>query len=65
MLKPQDLRGDTVTLGHEVAGVIDQLGDDVQGSRLGQRVLLQAGEERGGAVLTRGVDYDGGWPSTR
>ena len=27
----------------------------------GQRVLLQAGEERGGRVHTRGVDYDGGW----
>ncbi|SDP39747.1 D-arabinose 1-dehydrogenase, Zn-dependent alcohol dehydrogenase family [Arthrobacter sp. ok909] len=61
MLKPQYLRGDTVTLGHEVAGVIDQLGDGVEGLRLGQRVLLQAGEERGGTVLTRGVDYDGGW----
>lgn len=61
MLKPQYLRGDTVTLGHEVAGVVDQLGEGVTGFEVGQRVLLQAGEERGGAVLTRGVDYDGGW----
>lgn len=61
MLKPLYLSGDTVTLGHEVAGVIDQLGDGVGGLRLGQRVLLQAGEERDGTVLTRGVDYDGGW----
>ncbi|MCZ2404658.1 zinc-binding dehydrogenase [Paenarthrobacter sp. Z7-10] len=61
MLKPPYLRGDSVTLGHEVAGVIDQIGDGVAGLRVGQRVLLQAGEERGGTVLTRGVDYDGGW----
>jgi NADPH:quinone reductase-like Zn-dependent oxidoreductase len=34
----------------------------VAGWAPGQRVLLQAGEEdRAGAVLTRGVDYDGGW----
>ena len=61
MLKPQYLEGDTVTLGHEVAGVIDQLGEGVAGLTIGQRVLLQAGEERGGTILTRGVDYDGGW----
>ncbi|BDZ48911.1 alcohol dehydrogenase [Frondihabitans sucicola] len=61
MLKPQYLPGDVVTLGHEVAGVVDQLGAGVTGVELGQRVLLQAGEEQHGAVLTRGVDYDGGW----
>ena len=61
MLTPQHLRGDVVTLGHEVAGVIDQLGDGVTGLVIGQRVLLQAGEEVAGVVLTRGVDYDGGW----
>jgi D-arabinose 1-dehydrogenase-like Zn-dependent alcohol dehydrogenase len=61
MLKPLHLQGDTVTLGHEVAGVIDQVGEGVAGLSAGQRVLLQAGEERGGAILTRGVDYDGGW----
>ncbi len=61
MLKPLFLAGDTVTLGHEVAGVIDQVGADVAGLAVGQRVLLQAGELRNGVVHTRGVDYDGGW----
>jgi threonine dehydrogenase-like Zn-dependent dehydrogenase len=61
-LTPLYLPGDVVTLGHEVAGVVDALGDDVDGWQPGQRVLLQAGEStRRGVVLTRGVDYDGGW----
>ncbi|MGK5671555.1 zinc-binding dehydrogenase [Micromonospora sp. URMC 106] len=61
-LTPLYLPGDVVTLGHEVAGVIDALGDDVEGWEPGQRVLLQAGErDRRGTVFTRGVDYDGGW----
>ncbi|MEU9508952.1 zinc-binding dehydrogenase [Micromonospora sp. NPDC048170] len=61
-LTPLYLPGDVVTLGHEVAGVVDAFGDDVEGWAPGQRVLLQAGErDRRGTVLTRGVDYDGGW----
>jgi threonine dehydrogenase-like Zn-dependent dehydrogenase len=61
-LTPLYLPDDVVTLGHEVAGVIDALGDDVEGWQPGQRVLLQAGEkDRRGTVFTRGVDYDGGW----
>lgn len=61
-LSPIYLRGDEVTLGHEVAGTIDALGEGVKGWRAGQRVLLQAGEEdRRGRLFTRGVDYDGGW----
>ncbi|MGB2569940.1 zinc-binding dehydrogenase [Micromonospora citrea] len=61
-LTPLYLPDDAVTLGHEVAGVVDVLGDGVQGWQPGQRVLLQAGErDRRGTVLTRGVDYDGGW----
>lgn len=61
-LTPLYLPGDVVTLGHEVAGVVDAFGDDVEGWEPGQRVLLQAGErDRRGTVLTRGVDYDGGW----
>lgn len=61
-LSPGFLDADAVTLGHEVAGVIDALGEGVTGWRPGQRVLLQAGELRAdGVVLTRGVDYDGGW----
>ncbi|MFV2115256.1 zinc-binding dehydrogenase [Micromonospora sp. LOL_025] len=61
-LTPLYLPGDVVTLGHEVAGVVDAFGDDLEGWQPGQRVLLQAGErDRRGTVLTRGVDYDGGW----
>ncbi|GAA2403586.1 zinc-binding dehydrogenase [Streptomyces glaucosporus] len=60
-LTPLHLPGDTVTLGHEVAGVVAEPGAGVTRWRPGQRVLLQAGEERGGVVWTRGVDYDGGW----
>ncbi len=59
-LTPLHLPGDTVTLGHEVSGVVAEPGAGVD-RRPGQRVLLQAGEERGGVVWTRGVDYDGGW----
>ncbi|WP_214402115.1 zinc-binding dehydrogenase [Pseudonocardia lacus] len=61
-LTPVFLPGDTVTLGHEVAGVVDALGPDVSGWEPGRRVLLSAGEQGpGGETLTRGVDYDGGW----
>ncbi|MFY0581785.1 zinc-binding dehydrogenase [Cystobacter fuscus] len=62
-----------VTLGHEVAGVIEKLGEGT-GTwwKVGQRVLLQAGQSCGACALcmtrtgcvrplTRGVDYDGGW----
>ena len=60
-LTPLHLRQPAVTLGHEVAGEIDEVGDGVDGLEIGQRVALQAGELRGSTVLTRGVDYDGGW----
>ncbi|MEH0844019.1 zinc-binding dehydrogenase [Micromonospora sp. CPCC 205711] len=61
-LTPLYLPEDVVTLGHEVAGVVDVLGDGAEGWTPGQRVLLQAGErDRRGTVFTRGVDYDGGW----
>ncbi|GAA0272300.1 zinc-binding dehydrogenase [Streptomyces polychromogenes] len=60
-LTPVHLTGDTVTLGHEVAGTIAERGPGVTGWTTGRRVVLQAGEVRDGRVLTRGVDYDGGW----
>ena len=61
-LKPGYLQGDEVTIGHEVAGVIDQIGDGVSNFVLGDRVLIIAGErnERG-QVTTLGFDYDGGF----
>ncbi|WP_236792424.1 zinc-binding dehydrogenase [Amycolatopsis sp. GM8] len=73
-LSPLFLDGPEVTLGHEVAGVIDAIGCGVPDSwQEGQRVALQAGERCGRCencvrfrdsclqVRTRGVDYDGGW----
>lgn len=61
-LTPLYLSGDVVTLGHEVAGTVDVVGDGVTDWQPGQRVLLQAGEmDAKGTVYTRGVDYDGGW----
>ncbi|MFI1970678.1 zinc-binding dehydrogenase [Streptomyces cinnamoneus] len=72
-LKPGRTTLDKVTLGHETAGVVDAIGPDVPaGWTEGRRVLLQAGERCGAcadcvrfapcrSVLTRGVDYDGGW----
>ncbi|MFI6871103.1 zinc-binding dehydrogenase [Nocardia sp. NPDC050406] len=60
-LTPLFLSGDVVTLGHEVAGTVHALGPGVATAQVGDRVLLQAGELRGAAVFTRGVDYDGGW----
>ncbi|MFF2198791.1 alcohol dehydrogenase catalytic domain-containing protein, partial [Streptomyces sp. NPDC058157] len=59
-LTPLHLPGDTVTLGHEVAGTIAELGPGVTGRSVGSRVVLQAGEVRDGRVLSRGVVYDGG-----
>ncbi|MFD7713799.1 zinc-binding dehydrogenase [Streptomyces sp. NPDC059786] len=60
-LTPLLLRGDTVTLGHEVSGTIAEVGEGVTVWREGQRVVLHAGEVRDGVTYTRGVDYDGGW----
>ncbi|MBU3060013.1 zinc-binding dehydrogenase [Nocardia sp. NEAU-G5] len=60
-LTPLFLGGDVVTLGHEVAGTVHALGPGVTAAKVGDRVLLQAGERREEQVFTRGVDYDGGW----
>jgi D-arabinose 1-dehydrogenase-like Zn-dependent alcohol dehydrogenase len=64
----------SVTLGHEVSGVIEKLGSAVPPLwQTGMRVLLQAGQSCGRCsacvgrtgqclkIQTRGVDYDGGW----
>jgi D-arabinose 1-dehydrogenase-like Zn-dependent alcohol dehydrogenase len=61
IVRPLYLRQDEVTPGHEIAGTIDALGSGVTGYPVGQRVVLQAGEERGGVLYARGADYDGGW----
>lgn len=61
-LKPGYLKGDEVTLGHEVAGEIDQIGDGVSNFKVGDRVLVIAGERNeNDQVTTLGFDYDGGY----
>jgi len=61
-LKPGYLQGDEVTLGHEVAGEIDQIGDNVSNFKVGDRVLVIAGERNEkNQITTLGFDYDGGY----
>ena len=62
ILSPGYLKGDHVTLGHEVAGVVDQVGAGVTTSTLGDRVVVIAGERNAAhQITTMGFDYDGGW----
>lgn len=62
ILSPGYLQGDHVTLGHEVAGVVDQVDDGVTTSNVGDRVVVIAGERNSAQqVTTMGFDYDGGW----
>ena len=62
ILSPGYLLGDHVTLGHEVAGVIDQVGAGVTTAAMGDRVVVIAGERNSAQqVTTMGFDYDGGW----
>jgi 2-desacetyl-2-hydroxyethyl bacteriochlorophyllide A dehydrogenase len=62
ILSPGYLDGDQVTLGHEVAGVIDQVGAGVTTSAVGDRVVVIAGERNAAQqITTMGFDYNGGW----
>jgi 2-desacetyl-2-hydroxyethyl bacteriochlorophyllide A dehydrogenase len=62
ILSPGYLEGDHVTLGHEVAGTIDQVGAGVATSTVGDRVVVIAGERNANQqITTMGFDYDGGW----
>ena len=62
ILSPGYLDGDQVTLGHEVAGVVDQVGAGVTSSRVGDRVVVIAGERNAAQqITTMGFDYNGGW----
>jgi len=62
ILSPGYLDGDHVTLGHEVAGVVDQVGPGVTTSALGDRVLVIAGQRNAAQqITTMGFDYNGGW----
>lgn len=61
-LSPGYLKGDEVTLGHEVAGTVDALGVSVHGFAVGDRVLVIAGERNENhQITTLGFDYDGGY----
>ncbi|MGQ5635715.1 MULTISPECIES: zinc-binding dehydrogenase [unclassified Streptomyces] len=72
-LVPLFAASDTVTVGHEVSGVVHALGPGLKrGLPVGTRVTLEAGKTCGtcaGCVrrrpctrmLTAGIDYDGGW----
>ncbi|MFE9610904.1 alcohol dehydrogenase catalytic domain-containing protein [Streptomyces sp. NPDC006012] len=61
-LSPARRTDGAVTLGHEVAGTVDATGPGVRGWRPGTRVVMLPGQlRRDGAVVTRGVDFDGGW----
>lgn len=51
----------TVILGHEVSGVVDQLGSEVEGWAPGDRVTLFPITDKVDGPRTQGVDYDGGW----
>lgn len=62
ILSPGYLTGDVVTLGHEVAGTIDQIGEGVESCSIGERVVVIAGERNNtNQIMTLGFDYDGGW----
>jgi 2-desacetyl-2-hydroxyethyl bacteriochlorophyllide A dehydrogenase len=62
ILSPGYLDGDQVTLGHEVAGVVDQVGAGVTSSRVGDRVVVIAGQRNAAQqITTMGFDYNGGW----
>lgn len=62
ILSPGYLTGDVVTLGHEVAGTIDQIGEGVESCSIGERVVVIAGERNNAnQITTLGFDYDGGW----
>jgi 2-desacetyl-2-hydroxyethyl bacteriochlorophyllide A dehydrogenase len=62
ILSPGYLLGDHVTLGHEVAGVIDQVGSGITTTSVGDRVVVIAGHRNEAQqITTMGFDYDGGW----
>jgi D-arabinose 1-dehydrogenase-like Zn-dependent alcohol dehydrogenase len=62
IISPAFLEGDVVTLGHEVSGVIDELGDGVHTWQEGDEVIVCAGgRDELGRIHTQGFDYDGGF----
>lgn len=61
-LSPGYLKGDEVTMGHEIAGTIETLGEGVHKYKVGDRVLVIAGEyNEKNQITTLGFDHDGGY----
>lgn len=62
ILTPGYLVGDEVTMGHEVSGVIEEVGTSVTRWSPGDRVVVCAGvRDDQNRVTTLGFDYDGGF----
>lgn len=62
IITPAYLVGDEVTLGHEVSGVIEEIGSAVEEWSRGDRVIVCAGvRDDHNRVTTLGFDYDGGF----
>lgn len=62
IITPAYLVGDEVTMGHEVAGEIENIGRSVEGWSIGDRVIVCAGmRDEQNRVTTLGFDYDGGF----
>ena len=62
IITPSYLIGDEVTMGHEVSGIIEEIGSAVEGWSLGDRVVVCAGvRDNQNRVTTLGFDYDGGF----
>ena len=62
ILTPGYLVGDDVTMGHEVSGIIEEVGACVTGWSPGDRVVVCAGvRDDQNRVTTLGFDYDGGF----
>jgi D-arabinose 1-dehydrogenase-like Zn-dependent alcohol dehydrogenase len=62
IISPGYLVGNEVTLGHEVSGIVEALGENVQDWSIGDRVIVCAGvRDSQGRVTTLGFDYDGGF----
>ncbi len=56
------LKSDVVTLGHEVAGIIEEIGSSVTNVHVGDHVVMVAGiRDSDGRLHTQGFDYDGGF----
>lgn len=62
IISPAYLKGDVVTLGHEVSGVVDEVGSGVHTWKVGDEVIICAGgRDELGRIHTQGFDYDGGF----